>query len=84
MTLYNVLIPTLTRVPSGRDRKETRKSASFKKDKRRKHRHWQVAAIYQDGERFARLYIDRDRAARFAERRKKFPVVKMVRATQLS
>jgi hypothetical protein len=61
-----------------------RKRTSFRKDKRRKHHHWQVTVFYNDGERFARLYTDRDRAAGFAEREKKSPVVKMARVIEIS
>lgn len=51
-------------------------------DKRRKHLHWKVTIFYHDGEKFARVYIDRDRALRFADRQKKSPVVKLARVTQ--
>jgi len=37
----------------------------MQRDRRRKHRHWQVTVYYQDGEKFARVYIDRDRAGIF-------------------
>ena len=37
-------------------------SSRFHRDKRRKHRHWQVTVYYHDGEKFGRVYIDRDRA----------------------
>jgi hypothetical protein len=63
---------------------KTRYRAKLGQDKRRKHQHWQVTVIYQDGERFARNYTDRKRAAGFAERQKKSPVVKMVRVTEIS
>jgi hypothetical protein len=56
----------------------------FGKDKRRKHRHWQVTVFYEDGEKFARVYIDREKAERFAERQKKSPVVKSTRIAQLA
>ena len=62
--------------------KNTRKS-KFGKDKRRKHRHWQVTVFYHDGEKFARVYIDHDKAVRFAERQKKSPVVKTARVIQV-
>jgi hypothetical protein len=39
---------------------------------------------YHDGERFARVYIDRDKARRLAERQKKSPIVGMTRVTELS
>jgi hypothetical protein len=61
-----------------------RKRAKFGKDKRRKHRHWQVTVFYQDGERFARLYTDRGKATGFADRQKKSPVVKMARVTEVN
>ena len=60
-----------------------RKRTKFGKDKRRKHRHWQVTVYYQDGEKFARVYTDRSKATRFAERQKKSPVVKATRVMQL-
>ena len=63
---------------------KTRKRTSFRTDKRRKHHHWQVTLFYKDGETFIRVYSDHDKAAGFAERQKKSPVVKMARVTQLS
>ncbi len=53
------------------------------KDKRRKHRHWQVTVFYRDGERFARVYIDREKAERFAGRQKKSPVVRATRILEV-
>ena len=53
------------------------------KDGRRKHRHWQVTVYYHDGEKFARVYINRERAERFAERQKKSPVVKATRILEV-
>jgi hypothetical protein len=61
-----------------------RKHTTFGKDKRRKHRHWRVTVFYKDGETFARVYTDRDRAAAFADRQKKSPVVTMARVTEIS
>ena len=61
-----------------------RKVTKLGKDARRKHHHWQVTVYYHDGETFARVYTDRERAAGFADRQKKSPAVKMVRVTQLS
>lgn len=52
-----------------------RKRSQFGKDRRRKHHHWQVTVFYADGDKFARVYIDQERARRFAERQKKSPVV---------
>ena len=59
------------------------KSVRLRKDGRRKHRHWQVTVYYRDGERFARVYIDRERAERFAQRQKKSPVVKSTRILEV-
>jgi len=55
----------------------------MEQDRRRKHRHWQVTVYYHDGEKFARVYIDRDRAVRFAERQKKSPIVKATRILEV-
>jgi hypothetical protein len=52
------------------------KPTSFRKDARRKHHHWLVTLYYQDGEKFSRIYADNDKAAKFAARQKKSPVVK--------
>ncbi|MGA2483527.1 MAG: hypothetical protein ABSF92_10460 [Candidatus Acidiferrales bacterium] len=61
-----------------------RKIASLRKDKRRRHHHWLVTVFYKDGERFGRVYTDRGKAARFADRQKKSPVVRSARVTQVS
>jgi len=53
------------------------------RDKRRKHRHWQVTIYYHDGEKFARVYIDRNRARRFADRQKKSPIIKAARIMEV-
>jgi len=58
-------------------------STSFQKDRRRKHRHWQVTVYYHDGEKFARVYIDRERAESFAERQKRSPIVKSTRIVEV-
>jgi hypothetical protein len=63
--------------------KATRKRTKFGKDKRRKHKHWQVTVFYKDGERFARVYTDREKANKFAERQRKSPVVKTARVLQV-
>lgn len=60
-----------------------KKIAHVKKDRRRKHRHWQVTVYYRDGEKFARVYIDRERAQSFAERQKRSPVVKSTRIMEV-
>ena len=61
-----------------------RRRTQFGKDKRRKHRHWQVTVFYHDGEKFARVYTDHDKAVKFAERQRKSPVVKLARVLQVS
>jgi len=53
------------------------------RDRRRKHRHWQVTVYYHDGEKFARVYIDRERARSFADRQKKSPIVKSTRVAEV-
>lgn len=57
---------------------------AFGKDKRRKHRHWQVTIYYHDGEKFARVYIDEEKAKRFAARQKRSPVVRSARVKQIN
>lgn len=64
-------------------KKRAKKSTRLHKDGRRKHRHWQVTVYYHDGEKFARVYIDRARAESFAERQKKSPVVKATRILEV-
>jgi hypothetical protein len=54
------------------------------KDKRRKHRHWQVTVFYRDGEKFARVYIDRGKAEGFAERQRRSPVVRSARIMEVN
>jgi len=61
-----------------------RKKSKFGKDKRRKHRHWLVTVYYPDGAKVSRVYIDKEKAARFAERQKRSPVVRSARVTQLA
>jgi hypothetical protein len=64
-------------------KKPAKKVGRAKKDRRRKHQHWQVTVYYYDGEKFARVYIDRERAERFADRQKKSPVVKSTRIMEV-
>lgn len=61
-----------------------REKTSFEKDRRRKHHHWLVSVYYADGEKFGRVYTDKDKATRFAERQRRSPVVKTARVTQVS
>jgi hypothetical protein len=61
-----------------------RDKTTFGKDRRRKHHHWLVSVYYADGEKFGRVYTDKDKADRFAERQRRSPVVKTARVTQVS
>ena len=65
-------------------KKKVKKASRLSLDRRRKHHHWQVTVYYHDGEKFARVYIDRERAERFAERQKKSPVVKSTRILEVN
>jgi hypothetical protein len=65
-------------------RMKIHKRTAFKTDSRRKHHHWEAKVFYKDGETFARVYTDHEKAVGFAEREKKSPVVKMARVTQIS
>ena len=58
--------------------------ANFSRDRRRKHHHWLVTVFYADGEKFGRVYTDKEKATRFADRQKRSPVVKSARITQVS
>jgi len=64
-------------------KKRPKRVSRLHRDRRRKHRHWQVTVYYHDGEKFARVYIDRERASRFALRQKKSPVVKATRIMEV-
>jgi hypothetical protein len=66
-----------------KNKSNAKKSSRLSRDRRRKHHHWQVTVYYHDGERFARVYIDRERAERFAARQKKSPVVKATRILEV-
>src|SRR5579859_277092 len=72
-----LIVQRRCRMPSG-------KRLSFAHDKRRKHHHWRVIVIYPDGEIFARVYTDQEKAKRFAERQRKSPVVQNARIQQMS
>lgn len=58
--------------------------SAFGKDRRRKHHHFLVTVNYADGETFGRVYTDKDKATRFAERQRRSPVVKSARISQVS
>jgi hypothetical protein len=62
----------------------SKEKSTFGKDRRRKHHHWLVTVYYADGEKFGRVYTDKDKASRFAERQRRSPVVKAARVSQVS
>ena len=64
--------------------KKPRARADFDKDRRRKHHHYLVTVYYADGEKFGRVYTDKDKATRFAERQRRSPIVKQAKITQVS
>ncbi len=66
------------------DNTAKRGKAPFNKDKRRRHHHFLVSVFYADGEKFGRVYTDKNKATRFAERQRRSPVVKSVRVSQVS
>ena len=61
-----------------------RPHTNFRKDRRRKHHHFEAKIFYADGEVFARTYTNREKAKQFADRQRKSPVVKLARVTQVS
>jgi hypothetical protein len=66
-------------------RKSVRDGKSeFGKDRRRKHHHFLVSVSYADGETFGRVYTNKEKATRFAERQRRSPIVKSARVTQVS
>ena len=69
----------MTKTPAKSSAKNEK--AAFNKDRRRKHHHWLVTVYYADGEKFGRVYTDKDKATRFADRQKRSPVVKSARIT---
>ena len=74
----NIVVKTVTK------RTNNKGKSSFEKDRRRKHHHYLVTVFYADGERFGRVYTDKDKATRFADRQRRSPVVKMARVSQVS
>ena len=69
---------------NGTKKNTRRRKSTFGKDRRRKHHHYLVSVYYADGEKFGRVYTDKDKATRFAERQRRSPVVKSARITQVS
>jgi hypothetical protein len=61
-----------------------KESDGFGKDRRRKHHHFLVTVFYADGEKFGRVYTDKEKATRFAERQRRSPVVKSARISLVS
>jgi hypothetical protein len=53
-----------------------RNKLAFGKDRRRKHQHWIATIFYADGEKFARVYLNKERARSFAAKERKSPIVK--------
>ncbi len=71
--------------PSKGPRQSVRERKSeFGKDRRRKHHHFLVTVNYADGETFGRVYTNKEKATRFAERQRRSPIVKSARVTQVS
>jgi hypothetical protein len=70
-----------TKSPKKSVRDET---SQFGKDRRRRHHHFLVTVNYADGESFGRVYTDKEKATRFAERQRRSPVVKSARVSQVS
>ena len=68
---------------TAKNNSKTEKS-TINRDRRRKHHHWLVTVYYADGEKFGRVYTDKEKATRFADRQKRSPVVKSARITQVS
>ena len=69
--------------------KPTRKTvrdgkSEFGKDRRRRHHHYLVTVNYADGETFGRVYTDKEKATKFAERQRRSPIVKSARVLQVS
>jgi hypothetical protein len=73
----------LESVDLGEERVLMRKPARPSSDARRKHRHWKVTIYYTDGLKFTRIYTERKRAEKFAERQKKSPVVRSTRVREV-
>ena len=73
---------TVTKISSKRN--SDKEQNGFGKDRRRKHHHFLVTVAYADGEKFGRVYTDKDKATRFADRQRRSPVVKSARVTQVS
>ncbi len=75
----------MAKTPTKAPKKSVRDEKSqFGKDRRRKHHHFLVTVNYADGESFGRVYTDKAKATRFAERQRRSPVVKSAQVKQVS
>jgi hypothetical protein len=71
--------------PSKAPRKTVRDGKSeFGKDRRRRHHHYLVTVNYADGETFGRVYTDKEKATKFAERQRRSPIVKSAKVMLVS
>ena len=72
--------------PTGKPPRKTVRDekSEFGKDRRRRHHHYLVTVNYADGETFGRVYTDKLKATRFADRQRRSPIVKSARVTQVS
>jgi len=86
VTLFsNAEVFTVAKTPGKLPKKSVRDEKShFGKDRRRRHHHFLVTVNYADGENFGRVYTNKEKATRFAERQRRSPVVKSARVTQVS
>ena len=80
-TEENPVAKTASKTPRKTVRDE---KSEFGKDRRRRHHHFLVTVNYADGETFGRVYTDKEKATRFAERQRRSPIVKSARVTQVS
>jgi hypothetical protein len=80
----NVEAYILSKTPKVPKKSVRDEKSDFGKDRRRKHHHYLVTVNYADGESFGRVYTDKDKASRFAERQRRSPVVKSARVSQVS
>jgi hypothetical protein len=80
----NVEAFILSKTPKVPKKSVRDEKSDFGKDRRRKHHHYLVTVNYADGESFGRVYTDKDKASRFAERQRRSPVVKSARVSQVS
>ena len=58
--------------------------SEFGKDRRRRHHHFLVTVNYADGETLGRVYTDKEKATKFADRQRSSPMVKYARVLLVS